>query len=356
MINDYGVFAEMYRLQQSAIRKRHLEEKAEELRKKAQKLTNKWVELDRERRNIETEIKGAKGYLAEAQTLERIREAYGDYYPKRGDAPNEGEDWMTKIGIKNRHHLPHPIINLPKCQYHGLGASHKTEECPDPHNSCLPGELCKVIPAHKGKVPRCPYEYLVTRWNTITDQESMDRIQKTLQPFRAPPSDNTPPLPVETLPRTPVHLPRNENQNASDPRPNARSKGPGRGRGQPTQSRMVASTPSRNKGKGRARTNTSGGEKSPFSPDVLSKDKFPMTDEYLEMCKYVWNCTKKHAEEAFPNAHMGTVVGLFRAKKREEERKERENREKEEANQDYGLEGGEDPNDYIDWEAQDRGD
>jgi hypothetical protein len=81
-----------------------------------------------------------------------------------------------------------------------------------------------------------------------------------------------------------------------------------------------------------------------------------MTDEYLEMCKYVWNCTKKHAEEAFPNAHMGTVVGLFRAKKREEERKERENREKEEANQDYGLEGGEDPNDYIDWEAQDRGD
>jgi len=72
MINDYGVFAEMYRLQQLAIQKRHLEEEAEQLRKKAQKLTNKWVDLDRKRQNIEAEIKGAKGYLAEAQTLERI--------------------------------------------------------------------------------------------------------------------------------------------------------------------------------------------------------------------------------------------------------------------------------------------
>jgi hypothetical protein len=81
-----------------------------------------------------------------------------------------------------------------------------------------------------------------------------------------------------------------------------------------------------------------------------------MTDEYLTMCQEVWNCTQKHAQDAYPLTRMGVVVELFRAKQQEKERKERENREEAEVQKDYHLEGGEDPDDYINWEAQDRGD
>jgi hypothetical protein len=80
-----------------------------------------------------------------------------------------------------------------------------------------------------------------------------------------------------------------------------------------------------------------------------------MTDEYLTMCQEVWNCTRKHAQDAYLLTHMGVIVGLFCVKQREKERKEREDREKAEAEGDYHLEGGGDYDDYIDWEAQDRG-
>jgi hypothetical protein len=57
-----------------------------------------------------------------------------------------------------------------------------------------------------------------------------------------------------------------------------------------------------------------------------------------------------------PSHTWGVIVGLFRAKQREKERKEREDQEKAEAEGDHHLEGGEDYDNYIDWEAQDRGD
>jgi hypothetical protein len=81
-----------------------------------------------------------------------------------------------------------------------------------------------------------------------------------------------------------------------------------------------------------------------------------MTDEYLTMCQEVWNCTRKHAQDTYPLTHMGVIVGLFHVKQREKERKESEDREKVEAERDDHLEGGEDYDNYIDWEAQDRGD
>jgi hypothetical protein len=36
-----------------------------------------------------------------------------------------------------------------------------------------------------------------------------------------------------------------------------------------------------------------------------------MTDEYLTMCQEVWNCTRKHAQDAYPLTRMGVVVELF---------------------------------------------
>jgi hypothetical protein len=74
------------------------------------------------------------------------------------------------------------------------------------------------------------------------------------------------------------------------------------------------------------------------------------------MCQEVWNCTRKHVQDAYPLTHMGVVVGLFCMKQGEKEMKEREDQEKAEAERDDHLEGGEDYDDYIDWEAQDRGD
>jgi hypothetical protein len=81
-----------------------------------------------------------------------------------------------------------------------------------------------------------------------------------------------------------------------------------------------------------------------------------MTDKYLAICQEVWNCTKKHAQDAYPLTQMEVVVRLFHSKQQEKERKAREDREKVEAEEDYHLKGGEDYDNYIDWEAQDRGD
>jgi hypothetical protein len=81
-----------------------------------------------------------------------------------------------------------------------------------------------------------------------------------------------------------------------------------------------------------------------------------MTDENLTKCQEVWNCTKKHAQDAYPLTYMKVVERLYESKQREKERKAREAREKEEAEKDDHLENEEDYDDYIDWEAQDRGD
>jgi hypothetical protein len=70
LINDNGIFAEMYHLQASAIEKKHLNLEQEWLSKEVVALTNKWVELDRKRRNVESKICQAKKYLTEVQALE----------------------------------------------------------------------------------------------------------------------------------------------------------------------------------------------------------------------------------------------------------------------------------------------
>jgi hypothetical protein len=124
LINDNGVFAEVYRLQFSAIEKKYLDLEQERLSKEAQALTNKWVELNRKRRNVESEIREAKKYLTEAQALERIREAYNNRDPKTLISPGEGGDWLMSMGMGQRYHLPHTPKILENCHYHGLGAGH----------------------------------------------------------------------------------------------------------------------------------------------------------------------------------------------------------------------------------------
>jgi hypothetical protein len=73
---------------------------------------------------------------------------------------------------------------------------------------------------------------------------------------------------------------------------------------------MVASAPSQ-KGKGCAEPSSASGEGQQLSLDVLSKDKFPMTNEYLAMCQEVWNCPRQHAEDTFPLSHMELWWGFF---------------------------------------------
>jgi hypothetical protein len=160
LLNDNGVFAEVYHLQASAIEKKYLDLEQERLSKEAQTLTNKWVELDRKRWNVESEIWEAKRYLTEAQTLERIREAYNNCDPKALISPGEGGDWLMSMGMGQRYHLPHTPKILKNCHYHVLGAGHTEDQCHDPHNRCRPGGLCAILPRHIGKVPQCPYAYL----------------------------------------------------------------------------------------------------------------------------------------------------------------------------------------------------
>jgi hypothetical protein len=153
LVNDNGIFAEVYHLQASAIEKKYLDLEQEWLSKEAQALTNKWVELDQKRRNVELEIREAQKYLTEAQALERIREAYDNRDPKMLISPGEGGDWLMSMGMGQRYHLPHMPKVLKNCHYHGLGAGHTEDQCYDPHNKCQPGELCTILPRHIGKVP-----------------------------------------------------------------------------------------------------------------------------------------------------------------------------------------------------------
>jgi hypothetical protein len=105
LVNDNGIFAEMYHLQASAIEKKYLDLEQEWLSKEAQALTGKWVKLDRKRRNIKSEIQVAKKYLTEAQALERIKEAYDNRDPKVLISPGEGGDWLMGMGMGQRYHL-----------------------------------------------------------------------------------------------------------------------------------------------------------------------------------------------------------------------------------------------------------
>jgi hypothetical protein len=136
LVNDNGIFAEMYRFQASAVKKKYLDLEQEQLSKEAQALTNKWVELDRKRRNVKSEIRQAKKYLTEAQALERIKEAYDNRDPKALVSPGEGGDWLMGMGMGQRYHLPHTPKILENCHYHGLGAGHTEDQCHNPHNRC----------------------------------------------------------------------------------------------------------------------------------------------------------------------------------------------------------------------------
>jgi hypothetical protein len=160
---------------------------------------------------------------------------------------------------------------------------------------------------------------------------------------------------MEAIPRTPSQLPGEGSRNTPSSHASARPKGPKRGGGQSAPRRVVAPSATR-KGKGRGTPVPTPGEGSGVGPRILSQDKIPMTDEGLAKCQKVWNCTKKHAQDAYPLTYMKVVERLYESKQREEERKAKEAREKEEAEKDDYPEGGEDYDDYIDWEAQDRGD
>jgi hypothetical protein len=120
LINDNGIFAEVYCLQSSAIEKKYLDLEQERLSKEAQTLTNKWVELNQKRQNVELEIREAKKYLTEAQALERIREAYNNRDPKALISPGEGGDWLISMGMGQRYHLPHTPKILDNCHCHRL--------------------------------------------------------------------------------------------------------------------------------------------------------------------------------------------------------------------------------------------
>jgi hypothetical protein len=145
------------------------------------------------------------------------------------------------------------------------------------------------------------------------EQESQDHIQKTLHPFPAAPTDSPSAGSVEAIQRVRIQLPGEGSQDASSPHLPTRSKGLKRGRGQSTPHRMVASSAAR-KGKGQGTPALTPNESPRLGPHILSQDKFPMTNEYLTMCQEVWNCTRKHAQDAYPLTHMGVVVGLFHAK------------------------------------------
>jgi hypothetical protein len=136
LVNDNGIFAEIYCLQALAVEKTYLDLEQERLSKEAQALTNKWVELDRKRRNVKSEICQAKKYLTEAQVLERARKAYDNRDLKVLVSPGEGGDWLMSMGMGQRYHLPHTPKILKNCHYHGLGAGHTEDQCHDPHNQC----------------------------------------------------------------------------------------------------------------------------------------------------------------------------------------------------------------------------
>jgi hypothetical protein len=145
------------------------------------------------------------------------------------------------------------------------------------------------------------------------EQESQDHIQKTLRPFSAAPTDLPSAGSVEAIQRVCIQLPGEGSQDASSPHSPTRSKGPKRGRGQSTPCHMAASSAAC-KGKGRGTPALTPNESPQLGPHILSQDKFPMTDEYLTMCQEVWNCTRKHTQDAYPLAHMGVIIGLFHAK------------------------------------------
>jgi hypothetical protein len=142
LINDYGIFTEMYHLQASSVKKKYLDQEAEHLREEQKQLTNKWVDLDRKRRNVEAKVCSAKKFLLEAQVLEQIREAYDKKDTREYLILGKGGDWLMTLKMGQKYHLPHELEILENCQYHGVEAAHKTTKCLDPHHLCKPRQLC----------------------------------------------------------------------------------------------------------------------------------------------------------------------------------------------------------------------
>jgi Chromo (CHRromatin Organisation MOdifier) domain len=77
LLGDFRVHAKVYHLQQTTIAKQYLDKEQNRLNKLQDKLTSGWLVLDIARRQVESEIKGAKDRLAKAKVRSCIREAYG---------------------------------------------------------------------------------------------------------------------------------------------------------------------------------------------------------------------------------------------------------------------------------------
>ena len=404
LIADFGIHAEIYRIQQSATKKKLLDKERDRLNKKADELTNEWLALDLARRQVEYEVKDSQERLAKAKVRSRVREIYGDTQPYAFMRSGEGGDWLEEMGLGKAKAGESSLEAKEKCVYCPF-ASHATDDCEDPHSQCTKQRGCRVPEQHPyyQTLERCPASAL---WDgrrfesePLLDKAIENKAQQikkamhVLQTGRLPSSHSsagaTPGSAIihlddekkEVINRTvrelttmgkPPFLERKPTEdNPQNEVKSKRQEKRERQRDKRVQNmaRMQAGQGSsrQDKGKGKAKDDSREGSSHPHqralrtspraSPmdDVYSLDGYPMTYHYLKMVRKVKNVDMKTAKTIFPTIKMGWVTGEWAAIKTQEERRAQElQEEKEKAMADYERHEDFDYCYDKDWEAEDR--